>query len=72
MLCGKFHCLLELYTSDGRKRRDADNRMKVPLDFATRIGLIVDDSYCEKGTFMWVSEADAPPHGCRLTLWDTE
>lgn len=70
MLLGKFHCLLEIYTSDGRKRRDADNRMKVPLDYATRIGLIKDDSYCERGTFAWVKAEDAPPHGARLTIWD--
>jgi Holliday junction resolvase RusA-like endonuclease len=72
MLLGKFACLLELYTSDGRKRADADNRIKSVLDYATRVGLIKDDSYCEKGTFMWVSAEAAPEYGCRLTLWDFE
>jgi len=70
MLCGKFHCLLELYTSDGRRRRDGDNRFKAPLDYAVRVGIIKDDSYCEKGTFMWTTPETAPPYGCRLTVWD--
>lgn len=72
MLVGKFHCLLELYTDDGRKRKDADNRIKAPLDYATRIGLIKDDSFNEKGIYMWVPKEKAPPYGCRLTLWDAE
>lgn len=67
-LPGKFTALLELYTSDGRRRKDADNRMKAPLDYATRIGFILDDQYCEKGTFAWVSSSQAPSSGCRLTL----
>jgi Holliday junction resolvase RusA-like endonuclease len=72
MLCGKFHALLELYTSDGRRRKDVDNRTKAVLDFATRIGLIKDDSYCEKVTSMWVPAEVAPPNGCRLTIWDVK
>lgn len=70
MLCGKFAALLELYTSDGRKRKDVDNRTKAVLDFAVRVGLIKDDSHCEKVTSMWVKADGAPQYGCRLTLWD--
>lgn len=69
MLLGKFHALLELYRPD-KRRRDGDNFWKASLDYIVRIGLIKDDSYCEKGTFCWVSESDAPPYGCRLTVWD--
>lgn len=72
MLKGKFHALLELYTADGRKRRDGDNRMKAPLDYLKRIGLIEDDRFCERGTFAWVPEDVAPPYGCRLTIWSIE
>ena len=70
MLCGKFHALLELGVPPTKRRRDGDNLMKICFDYAIRVGLIKDDSLCEKGTFMWVNADVAPPHGCRLTLWD--
>lgn len=68
MLRGRFDYLLELYTSDGRKRRDGDNRHKAPLDYLTRIGLIEDDSKAESGTWRWTTKENAPPYGCRITL----
>ena len=69
MLLGEYHCLLELVRPDNR-RRDGSNYFKVPEDFLTRIGMIKDDSFCEKGTFLWVKGEGAPPHGCRFTIWD--
>lgn len=69
-LCGSYQCLLELVRPDNR-RRDGSNYFKVPEDFAVRVGLVKDDSFCEKGTFMWVS-ADKLPYGCRFTVWDVE
>lgn len=71
MLCGEFECLLELVRPD-KRRRDGDNHFKAVLDYGTRVGLFTDDSLCQKGTFIWVTGADAPPHGCRLTVWDKE
>lgn len=68
-LGGKFHCLLELVAPD-KRRRDGDNYFKAPLDFATRIGLISDDSMSEKGTYLWIRDGLGPPSGCRLTIWD--
>ncbi len=67
---GKFKAELELWTSDQRKRKDADNRMKIPLDFCTRISLILDDKYCEEGTFRWINLPETEPDGCQLTLTD--
>ena len=71
ILCGDFHCLLELVRPD-KRRRDGDNYFKAPLDFSTRIGLIKDDSFSERGTYAWVSGEGAPMYGCRLTLWDAD
>jgi Holliday junction resolvase RusA-like endonuclease len=73
ILYGDFHCLLELVRPD-KRRRDGDNYFKAPLDYATRVGLITDDSHCQRGTFAWVS-GDAsvkPTYGCRLTMWEAE
>ena len=69
MLCGDFHCLLELVRPD-KRRRDGDNYWKAPMDYAVRIGLIKDDSLCQKGTFLWIKGEGAPQHGCRITVWD--
>lgn len=71
MLMGEYECLLELVRPDNR-RRDGSNYFKAPEDFAVRVGLMKDDSYCIKGTFMWVKADVALPHGCRFTLWDTD
>ena len=68
MLPGKFEAYLLLWCGDGKRRRDGDNCFKAPLDFAKKMGLIVDDAYCEKGTFHWVSKPEAGPYGCRLIL----
>ena len=72
MLPGKFEAVIQIFTKDGRKRKDADNRIKVVFDFAMRVGLIKDDSYCEKVTAEWVPEEAAPQSGCRLTLTSIE
>jgi Holliday junction resolvase RusA-like endonuclease len=69
-LVGEFHALLELYPPD-KRRRDGDNYFKAPMDYATRIGLIKDDSYCTKGTFHWIRGENGFGVGCRLTIWDT-
>jgi hypothetical protein len=71
MLCGKYECLLELVRPD-KRRRDGSNFFKAPEDYLVRIGLIRDDSDCERGTFAWVKGDGAPPYGCRLTVWDVE
>lgn len=69
MLCGEYHCLLELVRPDNR-RRDGSNFFKAPEDFLVRIGLIRDDSDCSKGTFMWIKGEGEPEFGCRITVWD--
>lgn len=70
MLVGPFFALLELHTTDKRRRKDADNRWKAVLDYATRIGLIQDDCHMQWGLVGWVDDATvAPPYGCRLTIW---
>ena len=71
MLYGNFNCLLELVRPDNR-RRDGDNYFKAVLDYGTRVGLIKDDCFCQKGTFAWTTGDGSPPHGCRLTIWDVE
>jgi Holliday junction resolvase RusA-like endonuclease len=72
MLPGRFDCLLELYTDDLRKRKDADNRIKVCLDFVVRAGLVVDDQYVENLSARWVPREAAPPSGCRFTITSLE
>jgi Holliday junction resolvase RusA-like endonuclease len=71
-LPGKFEAVIQLFTGDARKRRDADNRIKAVFDFATRVGLIKDDSYCERVTAEWVDKDAAPLSGCRLILTGIE
>jgi hypothetical protein len=69
-LVGPFFALLELHATGRKRRSDADNRFKVPLDFATRIGLIEDDRFMQWGLVGWIDDpAQAPPYGCRLTIW---
>lgn len=72
MLRGKFIALLLLSSKDRKRRRDADNRMKAPLDFCTRVGLIEDDNLLEIGTFMWVPPETVSEWGCRLILWSMD
>jgi Holliday junction resolvase RusA-like endonuclease len=54
------------YTIDERRRavaRDGDNRGKVLLDFAQRVGLIDDDKLANGGSWNW-----GPVDGCILTI----
>jgi len=67
MLVGPFVYFLEIHTTDKRRRKDADNRIKAALDYATRLGLIEDDKFQEWGITGW-STADRAPYGCRLTI----
>lgn len=70
MLMGPFVPILELHTTDLRKKKDNDNRMKVPLDYAVRLGLIEDDSFSRFGIAGWVDNPlPGLREGARLTLW---
>ena len=51
----------------GRRKGDADNRIKACLDWAQRLGLVTNDSLCDEVTARWVPTHEAP-HGCRLVL----
>lgn len=69
-LAGPFFALLELHTTDKRRRKDGDNRWKAALDFATHLGVIEDDKYMQWGMVGWVDDPDrAPPYGALLTIW---
>lgn len=70
-LVGPFVCVLELHTKDGRKKKDADNRLKAPLDWLTRLGLIEDDKFMAWGIVGWVNEEEAP-YGAKVTLWNNK
>ena len=70
MLMGPFVAILELHSTDGRKRRDCDNRIKAAIDYAVRLGLVQDDSFMEWVVAGWTDEP--PPHGCRLTILQKE
>lgn len=51
-------------TLDERKRKgDADNRIKAPMDQLQRVGIITNDKFCNKITAQW-GEAD----GCTVEL----
>lgn len=70
MLMGPFVPLLELYTTDRRKRRDNDNRLKVPLDYIVRLGIVEDDSLSRFGITGWVDQPiEGLPEAARLTIW---
>lgn len=64
---GPFVALLELRRPD-KRRRDSDNLMKVPLDFASRLGLIEDDSNALWNLSGWTADPERAPYGARLTL----
>ena len=68
-LIGPFVAVLELYTTDKRCRRDADNRLKAPLDYCVRLGLVEDDSKAEIVVAGWVSDSSKAPHGAVLTIY---
>lgn len=68
-LPGRFTCLLILNEDMMRSNMDGDNKLKVPLDYAKRLGLIVDDSikYCRQ----WIiklGDVESAPTGARLIL----
>lgn len=63
-LVGPFVVLLELKRPD-KRHRDADNLAKICLDFATRLGLIEDDRFCQWLVVGWV---DNIPYGAKMTL----
>ncbi len=69
MLCGNFIALLQIASTYRKRLKDADNRMKAPLDFCTQMGLIEDDHLLDVGTFMWCDPKILSDTGCRLTLW---
>lgn len=68
-LTGLFVAVLQLHTTDLRRRRDADNRLKAPLDYCTRLGLIEDDSKAEIVMAGWVEDPSKAPHGACLTIY---
>lgn len=54
-----------LITLDSTKRRgDADNYTKAPIDFLHRSGITEDDRLCEKLGVEW----GLAPMGCRVTV----
>ena len=65
----RFTVLLILNEKMMRQNADGDNNLKVPLDYAKRLGLIVDDSiaYARQWTIKLGDETNAP-EGCRLIL----
>ena len=68
-ILGRFTLTLFLNERMMRTNRDWDNTLKAPLDFAKRLGLIVDDSiqYSRGGTVILASAEEAPA-GARLIL----
>ncbi len=66
---GEFVPILELWTTDRRRRRDCDNRLKVPLDYVVRLGLVQDDSFSRFGVSGWIDSPQDSPHGARLTIY---
>lgn len=65
----RFTALLILNENMLPPNADGDNRLKVPLDYAKRLGLIIDDSirYCRGGAWI-LGTAENAPHGARLIL----
>lgn len=62
---GHFKALIELKRH--AINHDLDNRVKVVLDYAQRLGLVVDDCNLMEFTARWSSVAVT---GCRLHLWE--
>jgi Holliday junction resolvase RusA-like endonuclease len=62
---GPFSAWIEL--AIGMGRGDGDNRVKIVLDWAQRIGLISNDKNARRTTVEWV-ERHIAPHGCKLSL----
>lgn len=61
---GAFAATVVLSAGKRRSNTDADNRVKVVLDWLQRAGCIDNDSKAERITVQW-GEA---PEGCRVTL----
>ena len=66
---GRYSVLLILNETMMRINSDGDNRLKVPLDYAKRLGLIVDDSikYAREWHIKLGDDSNAPA-GARLIL----
>lgn len=56
---GKFNVHLKLTRPD-RRRRDADNYLKVVLDWAQHAGIIKDDCNSQDNRTSWVTDEEAP------------
>jgi len=65
----KFTALLILDEARLNPASDGDNRLKAPLDYAKRLGIIIDDSitYCREGRWILGTSENAP-QGARLIL----
>lgn len=72
-ITGKFTALLLLNERMMNQSSDGDNFMKAPLDYAKRIGLIVDDSikYARQWTIK-LGDDESAPCGARLILRSVE
>jgi Holliday junction resolvase RusA-like endonuclease len=66
---GPFVAVLQLHTTDLRRRKDADNRIKAVLDYCTRLGLVEDDSKAQIVVTGWVEDTAKAPHGACLTIY---
>lgn len=68
-ITGRYTVLLILNETMMRANSDGDNRLKAPLDYAKRIGLIVDDSikYAREWHIKLGDDSNAPC-GARLIL----
>lgn len=61
-IAGRFSAIIIL--SEGRRRGDADNRVKGVLDWLQRANLIENDSLADSVTVRW----GYAPEGCRVHL----
>jgi len=66
---GPFFAILELRAS-GKKRAtsDADNLLKAPLDYISKLGLIDNDKLQQWTIVGWTDDVERVPFGARLTL----
>lgn len=69
MLYGNFVALLLIDGKYRKRLKDIDNRLKAPLDYCVRIGVIEDDSLLDIGTCMWSTPDVVSESGCRIILW---
>lgn len=72
MLRGNFIALLQISSKYRKRLKDVDNRMKAPLDYLTKRGMIEDDSLLDVGTCMWSPPDTLPETGCRLIIWSVD